>query len=392
MTERRLIYRTARNAHTSRTITEFFDSLGNSRTMQLTFQKVPVSAQAPMTANAPPALDDTSSQWQLIDAKIPGVSAFGVNSFSLLPSLQAMGAAIIALPPPANQTPDSATPVANTITYTWTAALNPTSTNAGTMQRSGGVPVTTTNMTLTPDQVTALGQFSSNGPVTGSTSGFPSLYFNSSGALNGVATTTTPAVPPALPVIVPGIPPILSLPVDWSLTSTLPGSTAPQNVEVNFGNIRTGTAVTTTNPATGTTQYAGSNLEVRSASDVTGQAPGSFQKASIDTDGYVVFSYSNGQQLKPYRIPLVSFSDANNLQRITGAVFAGNDTLAGKPVARWAGEGDAGNIIASATEASNVDIADELTKMIVAQRAYSSNGKVITAADQMIQEALGLVH
>ena len=126
--------------------------------------------------------------------------------------------------------------------------------------------------------------------------------------------------------------------------------------------------------------------------DTTGQAPGSFQKASIDSNGYVVFSYSNGEQLKPYRIPLVTFSDANNLDRVTGAVFAGNDTLAGKPVARWSGEGDSGNIVPSSTEASNVDIADELTKMIVAQRAYSSNGKVITTADEMIQDALGLVH
>ena len=180
---------------------------------------------------------------------------------------------------------------------------------------------------------------------------------------------------------------MVSLPIDWNLATSSPGSTTPQDIIVNYGSISTATA-----PATGTTQYAGSNLEVRSVTDATGQAPGSFQQAGIDNNGYVVFSYSNGQQLKPYRIPLVSFSDANNLQRITGAVFAGNDTLAGKPVARWAGEGDAGKIVPSSSEASNVDIADELTKMIVAQRAYSSNGKVITAADQMIQEALGLVH
>ena len=179
----------------------------------------------------------------------------------------------------------------------------------------------------------------------------------------------------------------LKLPIDWTQATSSTGSTSPQDITVNYGAIATGTA-----PATGTTQYAGSNLEVRSVTDTTGQAPGSFQKASIDNAGNVVFTYSNGNQLKPYRIPLVTFSDPDKLDRVTGAVFAGNDTLAGKPVARWSGEGDSGKIIPSTTEASNVDIADELTKMIVAQRAYSSNGKVITTADEMIQEALGLKH
>jgi flagellar hook protein FlgE len=144
--------------------------------------------------------------------------------------------------------------------------------------------------------------------------------------------------------------------------------------------------------ATGSTQNGqGNALTVRSTNDETGQAPGSFKSASVDNNGNVVFSYSNGHQLKPYKIPLVTFNDPDNLQRITGATFAGNETLAGKPSAQWAGTGDTGTITASSVEQSNVDIADELTKMIVAQRSYSSNGKVITTADQMTQEALQFV-
>ncbi|MEI8393964.1 MAG: flagellar hook-basal body complex protein [Rhodospirillaceae bacterium] len=161
--------------------------------------------------------------------------------------------------------------------------------------------------------------------------------------------------------------------------------TDPQALVLNYGSQASGV-----NAATGSTQYAGTNLEVRSVNDNTGQAPGSFRKASIDTAGNVVFSYSNGQQLKPYRIPLITFNNPNDLERVTGAVFSGNDTLAGPPVAHWSGEGDTGTIITNSVEQSNVDIADELTKMIVAQRAYSSNGKIITTADEMIQETLGL--
>ena len=303
---------------------QFFDSLGNSRTLQLTFQKVPVTTNAPESpTNAilsnplgNTALADTASQWQLVSAIIPGIPTAAGTYLDVLGGIANMAATGTDLAGNALSAADAAT----------VAAWAP------------------------PND---------------------SLYFTAQGALNGDATLN--------------IAPLLKLPIDWTQATTPTGVKSPQTLNLDYGAIATATA-----PATGSTQYAGSNLEVRSVVDTSGQAPGSFQKASVDNSGYVVFSYSNGQQLKPYRIPLVTFSDANKLDRITGAVFAGNDTLAGKPVARWSGEGDSGKIVPSSLEASNVDIADELTKMIVAQRAYSSNGKVITTADEMIQEALGL--
>ncbi len=300
---------------------QFFDSLGNSQTLQLTFQKVPVTATAPQSATAltpGTALGDTTSQWQLVQAIIPGIPTAAGSYLDVL---------------------------------------------AGITQLATGTDSRGNNVALSDPQAVA--------DATAYIAPNTSLYFPAQGALNGDATLN--------------IAPLLKLPVDWSLATTPTGVTSPQKLTMQYGAIATATA-----PATGSTQYAGSNLEIRSVVDTTGQAPGAFQKASIDDSGYVVFSYSNGEQLKPYRIPLVTFSNANKLDRVTGAVFAGNDTLAGKPVARWSGEGDSGKIVPSSLEASNVDIADELTKMIVAQRAYSSNGKVITTADEMIQEALGL--
>lgn len=194
------------------------------------------------------------------------------------------------------------------------------------------------------------------------------VVFNANGALSSV--TNGSALVPAN-----------DLGLDFTVSGLSDGSTgaAGQTISLDYGST-----------TTGTTQYSGSSLEVRSSTDTTGQAPGEYQSASIDKDGYVVFTYSNGLQAKPYRIPLVTFNNANELDRITGSTFSGNDTLAGAPVTRWAGEGDAGTITPSSTEASNVDIADELTAMIVAQRAYSANGKVITTTDQMMQETLSL--
>ncbi len=193
------------------------------------------------------------------------------------------------------------------------------------------------------------------------------LNFSTSGALSGVtgASTTVPTG---------------DLGLDFTVTGLSDGAAASQTLSLDYG--------TTTN---GTTQYSGSSLDVRASTDTTGKASGTYQSASIDKDGYVVFNYSNGEQAKPYRIPVVTFSDQNKLTRVTGSTFAANDTQAGTAIAQWAGQGSAGTISPSSTEASNVDTADELTQMIVAQRAYSANGKVITTADQMLQDALSWI-
>ncbi|MBI1209146.1 MAG: flagellar hook-basal body complex protein [Azospirillum sp.] len=203
--------------------------------------------------------------------------------------------------------------------------------------------------------------------------GVTDLTFNSAGAL----TLATPAQ--------------IDFDVDWSTAVAGTGVAPPpptlptQTITLDYGEPASGTTA-----ATGSTMYAGTTLEVRSVDDQTGQPPGSFQKASIDKDGYVIFSYSNGEAKKTYRVPLITFNNADKLVRTSGSVFVGDDLNAGPPIAKWPGEGDAGRVIPSSFEQSNVDLGEELTKLIVAQRAYSSNGKVITTSDEMIQEVLNL--
>ena len=181
----------------------------------------------------------------------------------------------------------------------------------------------------------------------------------------------------------------LSFSVDWSkaqVTDPASGTPAiPPTAPLQAMSINYGTATS------GSTQFAGTTLESRSVTDETGQASGSYQSAAIDQDGNVVFSYSNGKQLKPYRVPLVSFADANNLDRLSGSVFAGNDSAAGTPLVNWAGQGNNGQIIPSSVQESNVDIGTQLTQMILTQQAYSSNGKVVSTSNQMMQTVLGLI-
>ncbi len=141
-------------------------------------------------------------------------------------------------------------------------------------------------------------------------------------------------------------------------------------------------------PGTGSTQFAGTTLQTRS-SVIDGQAAGSFQSASIDSSGYVVFGYSNGAQVRQYRIPVFTFPDDNSLTRVSGSLFA-QSIASGAPQPRWSGEQDAGKLLGGTLEQSNVDISAEFTKLIIAQRSYSANAKVVTTADEVTQEALNL--
>jgi len=77
------------------------------------------------------------------------------------------------------------------------------------------------------------------------------------------------------------------------------------------------------------------------------------------------------------------------LQRQNGQAFTA--TLgSGDPVAKDAGSSGAGGLVTSSIEQSNVDIAGEFSKLIIAQRAYTANTKMVTTADDMLQNTLDM--
>jgi flagellar hook protein FlgE len=112
---------------------------------------------------------------------------------------------------------------------------------------------------------------------------------------------------------------------------------------------------------------------------------GAYSGVSISNDGLVSALFDNGERRPIYRIPLVSFVNMNALQ--AGAANAWTATEAsGSPVLREADRGAAGQIIQSSLEGSTVDIGEEFTNMIVVQRAYSAATRIISAADEMLEE------
>jgi flagellar hook protein FlgE len=138
----------------------------------------------------------------------------------------------------------------------------------------------------------------------------------------------------------------------------------------------------------GVTQYAGTDFTLRGISQ-NGVPPGSFSSVAMTQAGDVQVNYDNGQSRTIARVPVVTFNDPNALQRQDGQAFTA--TLAsGDPLTQDARTNGAGGIVVASTENSNVDIASEFTKLIVAQRAYSANTKMVTTADEMLQQTLDM--
>ena len=116
-----------------------------------------------------------------------------------------------------------------------------------------------------------------------------------------------------------------------------------------------------------------------------GFAAGQLQSVAINNNGIVVGTFSNGQNIDLAQITLSHFNGTNYLQALDGQAYAATGQ-SGAAI-----QGASGTIAGSSLEGSNTDIADEFTKLIVTQQAYSANTKVITTANDMIQSLLNVL-
>jgi flagellar hook protein FlgE len=138
--------------------------------------------------------------------------------------------------------------------------------------------------------------------------------------------------------------------------------------------------------ATGLTQFAdpNGNVQVNSLQQ-NGFPAGVLQSVSVNDKGRVVGTYSNSRTIDLAQITLANFKGVEGLKRIDGGAFVATDE-SGPPTYNAPGK-----IVGSSLEGSNTDIADEFTKLIVTQQAYSANTKVITTSNQMVQDLLNML-
>lgn len=116
-----------------------------------------------------------------------------------------------------------------------------------------------------------------------------------------------------------------------------------------------------------------------------GAPVGDLASITIDADGFVIASFTNGENKRIWKIPVADFANPNGLLPISGNVYA-ETFQSGDLILRQAGRDGVGKIEAGALEQSNVDLARELTDMIVAQRAYQANTRVISTTDELLEQ------
>lgn len=164
-------------------------------------------------------------------------------------------------------------------------------------------------------------------------------------------------------------PPVSTL----SLTGVTIDGVSLGNLQVNFG-------------SGGITQFAdtGGAVQVNALAQ-NGYPAGNLQSVAVSDKGRLVGSYSNGRTIDLAEISLANFTGPEMLKHLDGGAFAATDESG--PALFTSN----GQIVASALEGSNTDIADEFTKLIVTQQAYSANTRVVTTSNSMVQDLLNML-
>ncbi len=136
------------------------------------------------------------------------------------------------------------------------------------------------------------------------------------------------------------------------------------------------------------TQLSGANSSVVVLSQ-NGHSMGILQQISIDKFGRITGTFNNGVNKLLGQIALADFNNPGGLMRTKNNLYT-ESANSGNPMISTAGDTIGAAIISGAVEQSNVDLAEEFTKMIVAQRGFQANARVITTSDDLLAEVANL--
>ncbi|MBF0333779.1 MAG: flagellar hook-basal body complex protein [Alphaproteobacteria bacterium] len=187
----------------------------------------------------------------------------------------------------------------------------------------------------------------------------------------------------------------------WTVTPMISdGTVANQPLTVIFGadgsfvspDDATDVGITWSDGTTSTIALDLSGLEQLSGGmqvdsiDGDGNEAAWMMNARFDTGGVLSANYANGESLSLYQVALADFTNLNGLDEMTGNAFASTAQAGTMSLFSATSSGKAA-IIPGTLEASNVDLADEFTRMITTQKAYSMNATVFKTTDEMTRAA-----
>jgi flagellar hook protein FlgE len=253
-----------------------------------------------------------------------------------------------------------------TLTYTKTANANQWDITAAIT--NAGIVDPDANNDGTNDPLTATGAFVANGTRIGT------INFGTDGTLSTITSTSATATDVGV---------VNATTERFEMTFDFDSSTATtadrKTVALDFG---------TLGQADGFTQFQGNFTP--NFIEQNGKQFGSLSAVAIDEDGITTALFDNGETRDIFQVPVITFNNPNGLQERTGNVYSETNN-SGPSVALEPGRGGAGSISPSALEQSTVDLADEFTRMIVTQRAFSASTRIITTADEMLEELTRIV-
>jgi flagellar hook protein FlgE len=156
------------------------------------------------------------------------------------------------------------------------------------------------------------------------------------------------------------------------------GVSTPQGITLDFG------TSSNTTPVTG---LASPSTVTLGSQD--GVPSGTLQSFAIGLDGEITGFYSNGRSSKIDTVQLASFTNPAGLLKIGSNQYRESAT-SGTPSSGNPGTAGRGTLVAGSLEQSNVDLAQEFTSMIVAERGFQANARTISTANQMLEELVNL--
>jgi flagellar hook protein FlgE len=214
------------------------------------------------------------------------------------------------------------------------------------------------------------------GEVTGGTAGTPFTLM--AGTLSFNATGQLTAVTPTAPATGGG-----TLPLDpvMDIAFTTPAWTNGAAANTLTWDL------TDANNVSSLTGFAAQSAT--SSISQNGSAAGMIDNITILPDGVIQATFGAGQTVAVGQLAMASFNNPKGLVKL-GSNRYGESQSAGIPNIGTAGTGGRGTLIGSALEQSNVDIAQEFTQMILAQRGYQANSKTITVSDELLVDTLAL--
>jgi flagellar hook protein FlgE len=169
---------------------------------------------------------------------------------------------------------------------------------------------------------------------------------------------------------------------------TAPAPPAPLVVTTTFvAGVQQASPITTNINFTKVTQFAGDSS--LSTTFNNGSAAGSLVSFSVGPGGDITGIFSNGTNRTIGQIALANFTNPGGLQKSGSNMFE-QSANSGVPVIGTPGTGSRGSIGAGVLESSNTDLAREFTNVVIAQRGFQASSRIISTADQMLQDLVSL--